>query len=1070
MSISAACSLSCLLLFFFSGCDKEASQEAPLFELLSQESTGVDFVNQLTDTRTFNILNYLYYYNGGGVAVGDVNNDDLPDLYFTGNMVSNKLYLNKGNLQFEDATVAAGVGGPVENSWATGVTMVDINADGWLDIYVNYLGKYLDKEGHNLLYVNNQDGTFSEQSAAFGLDLVGFSTQSYFFDYDRDGDLDLFQLNHSIDPARTVGDVEQRKVKDTLSGDRLLRNEEGKFVDVTDKAGIFSSKLGYGLSAAVGDIDMDGWPDVYVCNDFHEDDYLYINQGNGTFTEALRSHIGHTSRFSMGSDLADINNDGLLDLITLDMKPDREDILKTAEAPESYRIFQYKLSFGYYHQYPHNAVQLNRGAGKFSEIAQLLGVDATDWSWSALFADFDNDGYKDLHITNGIYRRPNDMDYIKFISDPEVTRKLNDEPTDEDLQFIEQMPQVKIPNYIFRGNRNNMFENLTVLWGLDQPFFSNGAIYSDLDRDGDLDLVVNHIQDVASIYENHQQDSLRNDAYLSIELEGPSQNPNGVGAKVKIFQGNHLQYYEHQPARGWQSSMEPGVLHIGLGGKTVDSLQVIWPDQKSGFLRSPSSNQKLILSYRESKNRRLYKKENLTTLLSSFQIPSLYFKHQEDPFVIFDNEPLAPHSWTNLGPRIAPGDYNQDGKDDFYFAQAKGGPKTAFFSTSSGRYRPSDLPAEDAKEEVDALMFHHKWTDPSVTQDEQAQSFLFRYKGPLCKFQIQGSDHPSILLYPDPQGMTNISPKKPFVKKWTGKQWVVDNAIWEDVGELPQTRVSDIIAADVNGDGAEDIVMVGEWMRPLIFIQENGKLKQWEVKGLEGSEGWWNRVHALDADGDGDMDLVAGNLGLNSTLKASQTEPIERYLFDFDGNGRKDPILTRYNDGVSYPFASKDELVKQMPSLRKKYERYSDYAQAQIQDIFPPEQLKKSEHLFVYQMASVYIEQVAPGVFEVQSLPVEAQYAPIFSIVHWDVNQDGKEDLILGGNFSAVGPNRGRYDASYGLILLGDGKGNWRPVPLEESGFVVEGEIRDMKIFERKGKEVLLVARNDDSLLFFHRQ
>ncbi|MEL7065241.1 MAG: VCBS repeat-containing protein, partial [Bacteroidota bacterium] len=341
MSISAAYSLSCLLLFFFSGCDKEASQEAPLFELVPQESTGVDFVNQLTDTRTFNILNYLYYCNGGGVAVGDVNNDDLPDLYFTGNMVSNKLYLNKGNLQFEDATGSAGVGGPVENSWATGVTMVDINADGWLDIYVNYLGKYLDKEGHNLLYINNQDGTFSEKSAAFGLDLVGFSTQSYFFDYDRDGDLDLFQLNHSIDPARTVGDVEQRKVKDALSGDRLLRNEGGKFVDVTENAGIFSSKLGYGLSAAVGDIDMDGWPDVYVCNDFHEDDYLYINQGNGTFTEALRSHIGHTSRFSMGSDLADINNDGLPDLITLDMKPDREDILKTAEAPESYRIFQY---------------------------------------------------------------------------------------------------------------------------------------------------------------------------------------------------------------------------------------------------------------------------------------------------------------------------------------------------------------------------------------------------------------------------------------------------------------------------------------------------------------------------------------------------------------------------------------------------------------------------------------------------------------------------------------------------------------------------------------------------------
>ncbi|MEL6134117.1 MAG: FG-GAP-like repeat-containing protein, partial [Bacteroidota bacterium] len=514
---------------------------------------------------------------------------------------------------------------------------------------------------------------------------------------------------------------------------------------------------------------------------------------------------------------------------------------------------------------------------------------------------------------------------------------------------------------------------------------------------------------------------------------------------------------------------EPVILHIGLGDKSADSLRVIWPDQQYTSVTSPDPNQMITVSYENAIRQDLGRKENLTPLLRSYEIQGLEYEHEEDPFVIFDNEPLAPHSWTNLGPRITQGDYTQNGANDLYFTQAKGGARQAYFANPNGTYKTVKIPADDDKEEVDALMFHHKWTDPNVSKDEQAQSFLFRYKGPLCKFQIEGAPHPSIMLYPDPQGLTNVSPTRPFVKQWNGKKWTVDNNIWADIEEVPTERIADIITTDINGDGEEDIIMVGEWMKPTFFIQEKGKLKKWKVEGLEKSEGWWNRVHALDADGDGDMDLIAGNLGLNSTLKANAREPIERYLLDFDGNGRKDPILTRYNDGVAYPFASKDELVKQMPSLRKKYERYSEYAQAQIQDIFPANQLSQAEHLYAYQMASVYIEQTAKGVFEVKPLPQEAQYAPIFAILDWDVNQDGFQDLFLAGNFSAVGPNRGRYDASYGLVLLGDGKGNWTTVSLEESGFIVEGEVRDMQILKRRGQEVLVVARNNDRPVFFRR-
>ncbi|TAE50454.1 MAG: RNA-binding protein [Bacteroidetes bacterium] len=1074
---------------------QEKSAAPPLFTLLSPEQTGVHFANTLTDTKTFNLINYLYYYNGGGVAAGDINNDGLTDLYFTSNLEPSRLYLNKGNFQFEDITEKAGVGG--RQGWTTGVCMVDINGDGFLDIYLSHLGEYLDKSGRNELFINRGDGTFSEEAAAYGLDLKGFSTQSTFLDYDLDGDIDLFYLTHSVNPASTIGPVDQRLTRDPLAGDRLMRNDGGKFTEVSEAAGIFGSKLGYGLGVMAGDINMDGWPDIYVGNDFHEDDYLYINQKNGTFAESLRMHMGHTSRFSMGVDMADINNDCLPDLMSLDMKPAREDILKSAEAPESYEIFQYKLSYGYYHQYPHNALQLNRGDGTFSEISQLTGVDATDWSWSPLLCDLDLDGFKDIYISNGIYRRQNDMDYIKFIQQPELTRALNQGPSEKDFEIIERMPSVKVASFTYRNEGGYLFSDQSQAWGLGQPAFSNGSAYADLDNDGDQDLIVNNINEPAFIYRNESREQNKAN-YLKINLKGDAGNVQGIGAKVWVWANGQVQYQEHQPVRGFQSAVAPGFV-FGLGTSVkADSLRIVWPGAKCQIIRDLPANQSLLLEQSQAKETFVYPPSVKTPRFAPEPLPAgLDFIHQENAFNDFNREELLPHLLSTEGPRMALSDVNVDGRDDVYICGASGQSGQLYLQQANGAFQASqpELWTEFAfQEETNSLFF-------DANGDQMPDLYIVcggnefpegdsRYQDRLYLNEGQGrfalaKDHlPSMtgngsaLAAGDPDGdgdldlfvgnrsipgSYGLSPRA-FLLINDGKGHFEDQTEARCPQLLQAGMVTDAVWADIDADKDADLLLCGEWMPLTVLRNEQGRLTPaTDQLGLGRSQGWWNRLHVADLDGDGDMDVVAGNLGLNSTLKSADNEPCTLFVKDFDGNGSSDPVLCYYKEGVSYPMASRDELLRQILPLRRKYPRYTDYATATVKDIFTPEQLEESLVKSAYTFASTLFVNEG-GHFRMQPLPTEAQFSPVYSILSGDFDADGHMDILLGGNFYGVPPNQGRYDAQAAILLRGDGSMHFQ---LEITAFRPAGQIRDMRVLQNGKRRLLLLARNNASLQAF---
>lgn len=1110
---------------FFSNCRQETTreQEQPVFEWMDPSVTGIDFTNKLNPTPEMNIITYLYYYNGGGVAAGDLNGDDLPDLYFTANQQPNRLYLNQGHLNFKDITAESGVEGG--SGWTTGVNMADVNGDGLLDIYVCQLGHHASYRGKNQLFINlgnNETGipTFEDQAEQWGLDLVGYATQSAFFDYDLDGDLDMYMLQHSVHANETFGTrASFQGTKHPTAGDRFLRNEGNYFTDVTSESGINSSAIGYGLGMTVADINLDGYPDLYIGNDFHENDYLYLNNRDGSFREALTQAIGHTSRFSMGTDIADFNNDGLPDIISVDMLPEDPVILKASASEDPLDIFQFKLNYGYSNQFARNTLQLGAGIFpnelgqanvRFKEIGCFAGIQATDWSWSALFFDFDLDGRKDLFVSNGIQRRPNDLDYVKFISADSIQYRLQQEESisERDLKLVEYMPQIKLANYFYKNNGDLTFTNQAEPWRLSQTTFSHGAAYADLDNDGDLDLVVNNTDDPASIYRNTTTDqksvldSVRN--YLKIKFLGNGKNRFGIGTKVIVHTINGQLSQENFVVRGFQSSVEPNMI-IGIGAlQKVDSIWVIWPTGEYQTLFNVPANQTLSIDQNEAKHLFDYTKlrpvkQNQVIFEDITKTTGIEFRHKENRFIEFNRERLIPHMTSAEGPEISVGDVNGDGLDDFFIGGAKKQAGRLFVQSKDGKFIPKNVAAlsvDSLNEDVAAVFFdvdldadldlvvlsggsEYYLNDPAM----QVRLYLNDGKGDFVKSEnafgglaVNGACL-AIADY-DKDGDSDLfigarsqpwhygrMPKNHLLEN-NGKGQFSDVIDHKAPGLDSLGLIREATWTDMNNDGSLDLVVIGEWMPISIFLNENGHLKQSNIagSGLEKSHGWWTTLSTADFDSDGDLDILAGNFGWNSRLRTSVDQPVSLYVDDFDQNGSTDQLLCHYYHGKKTLFATKDELMAQLPALKKKYLKYREFAKAGLTDIIDTKSLRNGDELIAYTFSSMYFENQGGGKFTTQELPVEVQLSVVQKFLIADFNKDGHLDAFSVGNFYEVTPELGRYDADDGTLLLGDGKGSFIAQTAKDTGLIIDGQCRDLKWLKTADGALLLISKNNGPL------
>jgi hypothetical protein len=1045
---------------------------AKLFIELSKKETGINFRNLIKeDNPDFNIALYPYFYNGSGVAIGDINNDGLPDICFTGNMVKNRLYINKGNMHFEDITERSGIAS--KEGWCTGVTMVDINEDGNLDIYICRSGLKNESYRKNMLFINNGDLSFSEQAAAYGIDDPGYSTQASFFDYDKDGDLDMFLINQS-DPKYSMGKIEFVQLRgqggDPSRGNKLFRNDHGHFTNVTKEAGISSNVLSFSLGLSTADINNDGWPDIYVGNDFKEPDYLYINNHNGTFTDSLGSMMDHTSLYSMGIDVNDFNNDLLPDLVVLDMLPEGNHAQKMHMGADNFD--QYNLLFrnGMFYQYMKNSLQINNGDGTFSEIGQQAGVSNTDWSWSPLFADLDNDGLKDLFVTNGYKRDNTDIQFIKYSYD-QSRRMQNGEPAVSVEEYISHMPGINVSNYAYQ-NQGNSFVNKAGEWGLAKNSFSGGAAYADLDNDGDLDLVISNIDDYAGIYKNNSETISKNH-YLEVKLEGSVKNPAGIGSRVYVYSGNDKWMQEQLPVRGFQSSVDE-VLHFGLGKHTqLDSVVINWPEGKKQLFTKVGVNQVLKADIQHASEFHL-----LPALHNQYfdsVVNLVDYKHIENEFNDFTVQSLLPHYYSRSGPCMAKADVNGDGKEDLFIGGAKGQASALFINNGEGFSRKT-VPAfvKDAGSEDVAALFFDADGDGDNDLYVGSGGYEFNANDSLLIDRIYINDgkggftqNKSALPLPafstscvksaDIDGDGDIDlfvggrvvpgrfPYSPGSKilRNDGK------GNFTDVTELicaplqNSGMVTDAVWTDVNGDRIPDLITVGEWAPVKVYLNIKGKLQDASSQYIKfASGGWWNSILAEDFDGDGDKDLVLGNQGLNNQFKVSEREPIELYYKDFDQNGSIDPLLCYYIQGKSYPAYSRDDITDQLPYLKKKYLYYTNYADETLNDIFSPKERNGMQYLSAHIMASVYLQNNGAAGFTMKTLPVEAQYAPVYAMVAGDFNHDGFKDLVIGGNNTFTRIKFSRYDASHGMLFSGDGKGNFNYVPAYQSGLCIHGDVR----------------------------
>ncbi len=1081
-------SFCCLLLFALAAC-RERRGDAR-FEKLSASSSGISFENKTKEGEQLSILYYLYYYNGGGVATGDINNDGLPDIYFTANQpAGNKLYLNKGNFKFEDITASAGVAG--EADWSTGVTMADVNGDGWLDIYTCASSGHHGLTGHNELYLNNGNSSFTPVAHAYGLDFSGFGTQAAFFDFDRDGDLDCFLLNHSQKPHANIADTSYRRKFNAESGDRLLRNDlasSGKFTDVSAAAGIYQSALGYGLGIAIADLNQDGWDDIYVGNDFHENDYYYINQGNGTFVESGREHFGHYSRFSMGNDVGDINHDGQPDIITVDMLPPDEKTLKTYGSDENPDTYSVKLTRnGYQDQFSRNCLQVNNGRGSsFRETALLSGVSATDWSWAPLFADFNNDGHTDLFVSSGIVKRPVDMDYVRFVSDLVLKNDVSKNPAQYDAEAIKQMPDGASHPYFFSGSGRLSFADSSEAWGTGElKGYYNGAAYADLDRDGDLDMVVNCLYAPALLLKNKSNPGNS----LSIACRGEGANPFGIGAKVWVFSGGRMQYQQLNTTRGFMSSTEP-LLHFGLGqSDAADSVLVVWPDNRFQFFRNlPSGAGKpIVLKQAEAAAGFEYDRffPPAPPLLKDVtaSLPCNW-QHRENPYQDQNHQYLIPHNLSSLGPRMAVADVNGDGLDDIYVCGAAGQAGQLLLQNSHG-FTASDTAvfnAAKSSEENDALFFDANGdghTDLLVCSggneflngDPRLADHLYLNDG---KGRFQPAVLPSLLTNKsclqaadiDKDGDLDVFIGGLADAKTYGlpqSSYLLLNDGKGHFNPAPATQIAfDTIGmvrsatfTDLNKDGWPDLVAGGEWMPIKIWINRQGVFTPADIPA---STGLWQSLAAADVNGDGLPDLLAGNWGHNSKLFAGKEAPLKLYVKDFDRNGSIEQILTYRIRGEEFPFLAKDELERALPVLKKAYLKYSDVAGKTVQymfyDLFTGYREFQAETL-----ASAVFLNDGKGGWKRAELPEELQLAPLFCFTGL-----ADKSFLAGGNFSGTVPYEGKYDA---LLPTGFRYDSGR---LETTGSLPLPfkELRDARWLNTGGGRKLLVLSTNNGKLFFY--
>ncbi|RTE52222.1 RNA-binding protein [Arenibacter aquaticus] len=1086
-------------LFIFSCQDVDQSK---MFSLMPSNQTGITFKPILQETEEFNILTYGYIYNGGGVSAGDINNDGLTDLYFTASMVGSRLYINKGNFKFEEIAQKAGVF--AEGLWNTGTTMADVNGDGFLDIYVCRSAAKDDYKRKNLLFINNGDLTFTEKAAEYGIDDSGYSTQGAFFDYDKDGDLDLFVVNHSSQEYSSFRQISNnlKRQRNPAYEDRLYRNDNGKFVNVSDSAGLVSNVLGFGLGIAVSDMNNDNWPDIYISNDFKEQDYLYINNQDGTFTESLEEYIGHTSHFSMGSDVADINNDGYPEIMTLDMLPENNYRIKMVSGPDNYDKNSFLEKSGFYYQSMRNMMHLNNQGKSFSEIGQFAGISNTDWSWASLFTDLDNDGFKDLFITNGVKRDYTNMDFMNYA----VQEKINENKTGVEMaitDLLENMPATIEENYTYHNNGDLTFTKVNEDWGLNQKSLSNGALYADLDNDGDLDLVVNNIDEHPFVYRNNSELHTSN-THLKINLKGEGHNTYGIGAKVILTIGDKILMQELMPTRGFQSSVDFNLI-FGLGDAvSVDQLKIIWPNGKVQVLNDVKANQTITLNQKEAVL--LEHSSDVIvgkTFFTDISIDSLIpYRHNENTYNDFKREQLLPHKLSTQGPTITKADINNDGLEDIYIGGAKGSEGRMFKQTSSGRFVPineklfnTDKDSEDigclffdADNDNDMDLYVVSGGNDFEEDSSELQDRLYINDG-RGNYTINASALPEMLTSGscvkagdiDGDGDLDLfvgGRLVPGKYPTSPRSYILENngkGKFNDItaGINPELEypgmVTDAIWTNLNGDEHIDLILVGEWTKIRTFINVDGKLKELDINnGLENSEGWWNSIEQGDFDKDGDLDYIIGNFGRNSQLKTSTSEPVRLYTKDFDNNGSLDPIMSYYNMGEEFPVLSKDDMVGQLSGLKGKYINYSDYASAKITDVFSAEELNGATVLEAKNFDTSYMENLGNGKFKLAPLAVVTQFSPIYGIWSEDINADGHEDIILGGNFFGTRVKFGRYDANKGLVLWGDGKGNFKPSTVMESGLNIDGEIRDItKITLADKSEVMLFVRNNDSIAMY---